>query len=1648
MNKKKIAVLLALSMFCTSFPVTGDYAFAEENSAPEVIEITQESESLSAKEKPSAGQSEVPLAEESPLAEENSLTEEGSSRERSASRTETLAVNTDEGTVVFRNDGENAPTADKLGTFELLNDKEAIFLEGYENSNSIHVPTYILVTGLDGQETAMEFESDPATVSDPNIGDYLYTVTTISSNCFKRKYQAVTIELPNTITSDITYEFFSDCENLSNIRIYFVGEKHDYGRYYDGGQTKYDNAFQDGGGVLIDCTKSYADPEHPVVKKQKIVCCPRNTTLTQYVFPKMYINTEVEIGEYAFYNCAGLSMISSGNTAGNSNQIQKIGTGAFEGCRNLTKAYVFDQCLREIGDGAFKDCTSLSDIMFSNSFTGGARLTIGEKVFENTAIQTLPLPQNLSIADGTSFYGMNMLKEITIGEHNEFFTAEDGVLYSKGDDGKRGERLIVFPSAKVPEDGTFRIPYGVTDFDEYAFYNCRSLNTLIFPSDVYTLKENVVTHCPYMKNIYVYSGFPDLVKMGDSFPDIFSECGYSTQSVTIYTGKNTKAWEFATEKNYMKKALYDPADFTFADGPEGKIVTSFRYSSEYKDIVIPDVIVEYGEKKLVTGIAAGVLAKPGLTSVMFLAHMKDVDTDAFRIVPDPEDASKDTNAEDLKNIYVEDGNDFLASIEGVLYQMSEGMITGLLYYPVGRPESEFYAPQELVYLPANVFRGAVNLKKIHIYDNIQGIGGKHFGTFKESEAFAGCKNLVAVELEPIEDEQQRTKYYGSDQGVLYAREGNTLTTLLYYPKGERKPADVAYSAISYKVVDGCTRIMDMKNCIYLKSVTVPESVKTIDAEAFKGSIELNTVAFTGSGIETIGDSAFRDTKIAALSLPGSIKTIGEQAFYNCTSLKKVQIAGNSLIRIGKEAFYGDRNLKELTIAAAGSKQSGELEIGEKAFYGLKRLERLEITNLKSLGIGVQAFAYNSALTLANFDDTNIYRMDRGAFTGCASLKELDLEDSTSLAVISDAAFQECVSLEKVTLPITLSEVGAQAFENCTLLADMNFEELKTLTTIGESAFRNCGFSVVRLREGVRSLGGDAFGNCNMLTAVYVPQTVQITDADRNPFAGVGAQLTLYGPAGADMEHYAGNHGLRYVTGDIPDIKINISQTKASLYDAGITQIQLTATTQPENEEVIWVSSNPSVAFVEDRYNGLVKAASAGEAKIYAICVGSGSRAVCDVTVIKTEVVIPDENRTVNVKEKVQIGAYSIPLRNITYTTSNKKIAIVNRNGIVTAKKPGPVTITATAGEGETLRSDSISITVVKPTISLDKKKITLNEKGEKEMLSAELIVSHFGAYDTVTWKSSNPQVAKVSGDNESAVVTAVRAGSTTITAECNGKKAKCKVTVRPVYTRLNKSAETLYVGGTDYETLKLKAKVSGMSKEVEWTSDHPEYAFVDEKGVVTAQSKGTAVISATANGVTAQCTIKVMDSTVTILDKEGAELKPCVILMNSRGNNKERLNARVVGRKNKVKWTSLANDIVKIDNKGCLTGRSAGETEVVAMANGIESYCTVTVVDTKTELDYDNITLSVSGNNGDPKMRTLTVTVEGADLRKSVKWESSDSNVAQITSADIFARQSETTSEYGGVACANITALKPGKAVISVTANGVTAKCVVNVRKE
>lgn len=1701
-EKKLLALLLAVSLTAAMFPIEGLQVYAKETQQAEVVETEETDEA----EKPAESEA-IDVVEESSIEnDESAELQTGETTEEVAETDEAPEdrVGVSAGQVpVYKNpQGLNIPGT-TLGRCILdETTKTAIMTSCWGNSDdtpeTVTVPRTLLVTNLDGEEGPIEVVMDYSngdTVSDngylaemPTVSENymgpVYTVTTISENCFDDNTTTKTINLPNTITSDITVDFFEDCRDLGSIRVIRKQGEDEFGRYYDG--TTVDDV--DGNhrtlGVLIDLKNA----SHSVDKE--IICCPPKYPFDNYMIKLAYSGGSMSIGERAFQNCTGLKSVDNAS----SSYIKEIGKQAFLNCSQLTTASVFDAILTDIGDEAFKGCNRLKTIKI-NKLTDPSQLQhFGDSVFEGTMIEQLDLPRSVSDVRGKTFYGMNKLQSITVNVDNKHYAAKDGVLYSYDEtaDGHIGKRMVVLPSANTEAiaENEFTTPYGVTEFDDYAMYNCQNLKTLTFLSDVFTVGTHTMSDNRALRNVYIYSGFPDLQpdvaddpNTTGQFENIFGVdiTQAEKNNFRIYCGKGTRAWKFAVDCSYNPIALYDEANYTsISDGAGGRILTGFNYDPQYKEVFIPNFIVTDATtrpttKSYYTGVGTGVLAKPEITSVWFSVSMSNIDPNAFRIVPDEDDYTKDTNADSLQNIYIEEGNKKLDSVDGVLYKMGYNnrtqsyYIEELLYYPVGRTESTYRTVSSMTYLPQNAFRGAYNLKIVEIYDTIQSIGRISNTESNETAAFAGCKNLIAIDILPngtTTDDDYIC--YGSDMGVLYGVDEGVKKTLLYYPKGERIPGDTGHSSGSYEVVDGCQTIHDVKNCIYLTKITIPKSVTTIDDDAFSGSTELKEVIFhetsaanSDQGIQNIGNRAFKNTKLSSVMIPNTIRSIGSEAFYGCSRLNNVTIKADEALTIGEKAFYGNRALNSVKIyGTKNTTRGGDVTIGDNAFSRCTALTTLEATNLTSAAFMTGSFSYNTALTTADFTQTDVSTIGVNAFRGCSVLKKLDLSDGDNLATISNGAFQECTSLESAILPSHLSVIGNSAFENCRHLIELNFDEL-SLTTIGSRAFRNCGFTVIPFRNGLVNIGDCAFQACTMLTSMYIPETV--TNISGNPFYGFGRDLLIYGKSGSGIENFINvvltGTKPTFIAEDMPLTTVNINQSTATIYDAGNTSVQLTAITQtPENAPVIWKSLDPDIAYVNST-TGLVTAGSkTGTTVVRAICTTNGAYASCIVDVVETKVIIPEESILLNKNgnnRKKNINASSVPLRIITYKSADKRIAAVDRSGNVTAKKVGTTTITAMSGSKEdgTYREATVNVTVLKASTKLDKKKITLNNKGDEENLTSELTATHAGAEETVVWKSSNPRVVAIPEPDtvtkqttgDTITITALRAGSATITATCNGVKATCRVTVKPVTTKLNYTTLTLYAGGDKVETKRLKVKTTGINKDVEWSSDHDEFATVDDRGYVTALSRGNATITATCNGVSATCLVRVLDSTVTL--KSGVDANYDLtkgIVLNSRGDNQYPLKATVVGRNSKVKWVSTAKDVVTVNSKGILTGKAYGEAEIIATANGVDTSCTVTVMDTRTELDYSNLTIHLKSDS--LTSQTLTVNIEGADYNKNLKWWSSNPDIVEIERSDALANGNATV--YTGTGTAYVTARKKGKATIYVMANGVQSKCVITVKDD
>lgn len=168
---------------------------------------------------------------------------------------------------------------------------------------------------------------------------------------------------------------------------------------------------------------------------------------------------------------------------------------------------------------------------------------------------------------------------------------------------------------------------------------------------------------------------------------------------------------------------------------------------------------------------------------------------------------------------------------------------------------------------------------------------------------------------------------------------------------------------------------------------------------------------------------------------------------------------------------------------------------------------------------------------------------------------------------------------------------------------------------------------------------------------------------------------------------------------------------------------------------------------------------------------------------------------------------------VQWTSDDETVAKVDEKGLVKAVGRGEATVKATVGEKSA--ECVVTVYVAVSGISLDKTELELSVGGTSVKLAVDF--EPFGVDESekvVTWTSSKPEVATVSEDG---TVAPVAEGETTVTAECSGYKAECKVTVI-------KPAKVWTVG--EYYD------VDGVQGVVCWVSDdsqHGKIVSLDEK---------------------------------------------------------------------------------------------------------------------------------------------------------------------------------------------------------------------------
>ena len=297
---------------------------------------------------------------------------------------------------------------------------------------------------------------------------------------------------------------------------------------------------------------------------------------------------------------------------------------------------------------------------------------------------------------------------------------------------------------------------------------------------------------------------------------------------------------------------------------------------------------------------------------------------------------------------------------------------------------------------------------------------------------------------------------------------------------------------------------------------------------------------------------------------------------------------------------------------------------------------------------------------------------------------------------------------------------------------------------------------------------------------------------------------------------------------------------------------------------------------------------------------------------------------------------------------------------------------------------------------------------------------------TIAWTSSASSVATVDGAGG---VTAVGAGSATITATCEGQSGAATLTVSPPVASVSVSvaSPSLLPGAstTARATLTDASGATLTGRSVQWASLTPNVATIDAAGVVSAVTPGTAVISATSEGKTGSTAVTVLApvATVTVVLSTAVVLPGASVSTTVEAKD---VNGTVLqGRA--VTYASSAPTVASVSTAGVVTAIAPGTAVISAIAEGKLGTASLTVLApvAVVGVTIGNATLA-------PGARTLaTVSMRdaaGAAITgRPVQWSSSAPAVATVDS-------------IGGV-----TAFAPGVATITASVEGKTGSATLSV---
>ena len=292
------------------------------------------------------------------------------------------------------------------------------------------------------------------------------------------------------------------------------------------------------------------------------------------------------------------------------------------------------------------------------------------------------------------------------------------------------------------------------------------------------------------------------------------------------------------------------------------------------------------------------------------------------------------------------------------------------------------------------------------------------------------------------------------------------------------------------------------------TVTVAAATNTFDFNLTTGTITkyngTDTVVvipskINGVTVTTIGTDAFLGLNITSVTIPDSVTEIGANAFAGCTNLTSVNYAGdwsNLTIQSGNPAVEDAVNAQLFDFAFTHDNTA----VIVTKYNGIaadvtipSRYKGKPVTAINN------AVFPNSAVTSVTIPDS-VTSIPDAAFVNCSELTNISIPNSVTYIGLS--AFSSCTSLKSITLPSSLSSISEALFFDCSQLTTIQIPD--SVSSIQAYAFYTCrNLKTIRIPVSVTSIGDYAFDGCpSSMTVTYSGSKTQWDAISKGSYNGV------------------------------------------------------------------------------------------------------------------------------------------------------------------------------------------------------------------------------------------------------------------------------------------------------------------------------------------------------------------------------------------------------------------------------------------------------------------------------------------------------------------------------------------------------------------